>query len=768
MKNDKTQFLQKYLKADTRLAEHAVKAGRMLLAAALAALLCGPVIGEDKRPLCLAFLIACPAPYCAAAMAGCLAAYWLGGIGADFAAYLAACGVVSALRWMLTGFRESADAKTQFWPGYVAAACSLSLTRLAVAALLQRLDADAVFSLLLELAVLLALSLCMHRSRLSAKQLRSGILPALPDILCCSAVLGCVCASLCIYSAGLLSAGHIFTAFGAAVCGYIFPQPAGSAFAAALCAGCMLAEPQFAFGAAGIAAAGCAAQLGKAKGKAVYTLLFLLPAAGICFAAPSELYGAVYLTELFCAALIFLLLPLPQFRPASEAFSTDRFSQATAAVDAKLQSAYESLSDIGTLLERTLPNPIEPNRGELLACCVERVCRSCRNMSTCWLQHYDRTHSAFLSLADQLAADGTLTREQLQRTLHGECIAANRLCSELCDSHARSVSAAREQRSAVICREVLKEQFDAVAQMLQSIRLDMQRLGSWDEEKSRRISECTARLGLEPVTVHCCSAERLCVSICLKRQPTAKQCEQLGEAISPVMGHSMQAAQTKKTPRGWTVTLQPQPRFTLQTAALQHSANRSVCGDVYSVFENEADGSCHLLLCDGMGTGSAAAQDGALCCSLLCRLLRNGFDVYAAARLVNAVFSLRQDTEAACTLDLFSFFTASGEAQLMKAGAAASYLLQSGTVTRFDGRTLPVGILDKVFCSRKTLQLQQGDMILLLSDGFDDYAELIAELLQRHGDDSPDALCRELMRQAKDRGLRDDATVLAAKVCART
>ncbi|MBQ9958844.1 MAG: SpoIIE family protein phosphatase, partial [Oscillospiraceae bacterium] len=277
-----------------------------------------------------------------------------------------------------------------------------------------------------------------------------------------------------------------------------------------------------------------------------------------------------------------------------------------------------------------------------------------------------------------------------------------------------------------------------------------------------------ARLGMEALTVYCAAdpaAPR--IHICLRQEPTPQQLSRLASALSPTVGSTLQPSAAQKTPRGWTVTLRAAPRYSLQTAAAQHSASRAACGDVYTVFQNEEDARSHLLLCDGMGSGSSAAQDGALSCSLLCRLLANGFDVYAAARLINAVFSLRQDTEAACTLDLFSFDSISGEGQLLKAGAAASYLLQQGAVQRFAGRTLPVGILDKVFCAKQTLQLQPGDILLLVSDGLDDHADTVARLLKQHSTSPLDVLCRDVLKAVKEHGLRDDATVLAARVCER-
>ena len=45
---------------------------------------------------------------------------------------------------------------------------------------------------------------------------------------------------------------------------------------------------------------------------------------------------------------------------------------------------------------------------------------------------------------------------------------------------------------------------------------------------------------------------------------------------------------------------------------------------------------CHILLCDGMGTGGRAAVDGAMASGLMARLLKTGFGYNCSLKILNS------------------------------------------------------------------------------------------------------------------------------------
>lgn len=194
-----------------------------------------------------------------------------------------------------------------------------------------------------------------------------------------------------------------------------------------------------------------------------------------------------------------------------------------------------------------------------------------------------------------------------------------------------------------------------------------------------------------------------------------------------------------------------------------------VSGDATDRF-CDAAGRAQMLLCDGMGTGKAAAVDGQLAARLTGQLLRAGFAAESAARLVNVAMGLKNaEQESGATLDLLTVDLFTGRAGLFKAGAAPSFLVRDGVPRMMEGASLPMGILDSVVGRTSSFGLCVGDLMVLVSDGvLCDGTSWILQQLQlcaRLGHTPAqiaDVLADSALRRAPTR--RDDITVIAMRL----
>ena len=125
----------------------------------------------------------------------------------------------------------------------------------------------------------------------------------------------------------------------------------------------------------------------------------------------------------------------------------------------------------------------------------------------------------------------------------------------------------------------------------------------------------------------------------------------------------------------------------------------------------------YLALCDGMGTGLGAAQEGQSALSLLRQMLTAGFPPEYALRSVNALLVLR-GRAAAVTVDLAEIHLDTGRVTLYKWGAAPSWLLRTGGAEKIGTATPPPGL--SITEGRETverLSLRRGEVLILVSDG---------------------------------------------------
>ncbi len=127
-------------------------------------------------------------------------------------------------------------------------------------------------------------------------------------------------------------------------------------------------------------------------------------------------------------------------------------------------------------------------------------------------------------------------------------------------------------------------------------------------------------------------------------------------------------------------------------------------------------GSYYVLLCDGMGTGSAAARESENASALLRLLLISGMEPEPALRSLNDIYLLR-DNGCFSTIDLLSVDRTSGNATLYKWGAAPSYLKRANGARSLGGTTLPPGTGEGSDMEVLHFSMEHGSTLLLMSDG---------------------------------------------------
>ena len=85
------------------------------------------------------------------------------------------------------------------------------------------------------------------------------------------------------------------------------------------------------------------------------------------------------------------------------------------------------------------------------------------------------------------------------------------------------------------------------------------------------------------------------------------------------------------------------------------------------------------------------------------------------------------------TLDLMTLDLITGKAQLLKSGAACSYLLRNGEPKHLSAPSLPLGIAYETIPESIEFVMQSGDVLIMISDGMADTEEDEYKLAERIG-----------------------------------
>jgi stage II sporulation protein E len=202
----------------------------------------------------------------------------------------------------------------------------------------------------------------------------------------------------------------------------------------------------------------------------------------------------------------------------------------------------------------------------------------------------------------------------------------------------------------------------------------------------------------------------------------------------------------------------------VQSASAQKSAAGGVCGDSWCCRAVDA-GSFLMAVSDGMGSGDRAAVESTATIQLLRHFYEAGFPDDIIFRTINSVLLLRTSSETYATVDMCLLDLIECRARFIKIGAAPSFILRGGRVYTISEPSLPLGILDNVQPAAVTRRIEDGDAIVLMSDGAAGDGKWVEEALPRLGGLSQQAIAERLLALSfKHQPRSDDRTVVVARI----
>lgn len=485
------------------------------------------------------------------------------------------------------------------------------------------------------------------------------------------------------------------------------------------------------------------------------------------------------LIDIFFSTAIFVLIPErwinlikadDNTHAVTSAVVNPRFMQGSVAT--KLSFASDTIRDLEDELETVSSRFSEidyNNISTIYETAANTVCKGCTKMLTCWDNDYSDTLNAFNPLSDTLRISGEVTKETLPSYFRERCCKSDKLCAAVNEYYRGFVSKQNAKRQISESRRIVFEQFNSIADMLVEVSEEIGGVTGYDERLTRAISTAYQKLEAEPEQVVCAidSYGRSCVEIytteSVRTSPTV-----ICETISTAAQRDYDLPSISEVHGRTKIALFERASYAIEFSGQQSCVgNNAVCGDSYEFF-SDSKGYSYLLISDGMGNGKRAAIDSVMTCSVLTKLIKAGFGLESAIRMINSSLLVKSTDESLATIDLAKIDLYSGKTEFCKAGAATSFLFQKGELKRISSGSLPVGILQGVGFEKQPATLKEGDIIVMVSDGVTSAGEgWIAEELRRSPGKSAKDIAQRLCGEAKDRCQAlhpDDVTVLVARL----
>ena len=226
-----------------------------------------------------------------------------------------------------------------------------------------------------------------------------------------------------------------------------------------------------------------------------------------------------------------------------------------------------------------------------------------------------------------------------------------------------------------------------------------------------------------------------------------------------------------------TYYFQEEPTYHLLTGVAKAVKEaEKISGDNYSFYEADT-GKMMILLSDGMGSGEKACEDSRRVIEIMESFLTAGFRMESAIQMINGALSAAGSEQNMSTLDLCDINLYTGECEFVKVGAACTYIKRGNLVDRLSAQNLPLGVFGQMEVESISRTLQNGDYIIMLSDGITDALsqgigeEVLPEIIGRMEYAGPGEIANQILAyciKQSNGQIRDDMTVLVTGIWDQT
>lgn len=554
---------------------------------------------------------------------------------------------------------------------------------------------------------------------------------------------------------------------------------AGGAIAGLAAAGAFLLDPAVGAASAGFAAAGFAAGI-FSHSKRGFGVGFAIAAMGAVFLfAGTDRVGIYLFAETAVGAVLFLCTPKKWRQKAYRLTAPRRSAQMSApgkqaflAQLGRAAAAVETLSQTVQKASKILDGDVPAQTQTRFARAKEAVCDGCGRYTYCWEQHRRDTLQAFAQMDIPLRASKPICAENIPAAMQARCIRLTALTESLQRFSVRDAEHSAAQAKIRELRQANAERFDGVADMLGALSAEFSEELRFDEAAAARVGEALENAcGVVAKNVVCAytAGDTLRIEMTFPQPTALPAASDLRACLETVTGRRLELPLLRTDAAGEQAVFCERTLYRVEAAAAKITADREKqSGDSYESFY-DGRGGYYVVLSDGMGQGIRAALDSTLAVQMTVALLKAGIDVHSTLKMVNASLMLKSDEESLATLDILHINLYTGDAGFYKAGAAKSLLRRREKCMEIKRAALPVGILREVRFGCCTGKLQEGDLVIMASDGAFDYAEqpfkkAVGNInLQKDCTEIAEQLAK-VAKQKTNAPRSDDITVIALRI----
>jgi len=395
------------------------------------------------------------------------------------------------------------------------------------------------------------------------------------------------------------------------------------------------------------------------------------------------------------------------------------------------------------------------------------VCADCNKKEYC---HKNRKSDTVLELhqaAEKVIENGKIT--SLPLTLTARCVKPIELLVKIQDVFNKYKLYFEENPNT---ETEMATQLKSIADMLFALSDSISQLPEFDKEMENQARDIiTSRIGAIKQISCKKSGESHIISLNLKENS-----KDMGQRVVKAfedgfLGKYRFLSGGVDKNGGFQGDFAPVPKYKVEACALrQNKKGQTVCGDSFTYLENE-NSKYIAAISDGAGSGYRAKKESEGALDLLEAFWEAEIKREEMFLIMNRLLLLKGEKEDYSTVDVTEFDLENGVMYWTKIGAVPGYIVRKDNVEKIESGALPMGIVTKINPVTTKKLVQQGDIIVLVSDGIYDglnsgNEDKLKELLLPLKKETPKNIAQTILENAQSTSIDDDMTVLVLKVSA--
>lgn len=396
------------------------------------------------------------------------------------------------------------------------------------------------------------------------------------------------------------------------------------------------------------------------------------------------------------------------------------------------------------------------------------VCRNCDNFDKC-KKNERAINLSITKIIDIGFAKGKLSLIDLPTELTKSCVHPNNILYAinklLADYRARLI----ENANLEIGRDLIAKEAFGISEVIRSLAVESGQLLKFHNKLEKLLSENLFKAGFIITELLLYGEEdNLSTSIIIAMNEFS--IIELQNVVSDTLNCQMEIETQSQVNEQKTYLLlkkaNPYDAVFGIAKAVKDGSQKS--GDTHALTKISCD-KVLVALSDGMGSGVDAENVSSTSLSLIESFYKAGLNDNLILDTVNKLLSINTE-DFFTALDISVIDLKNCSADFIKYGAPYGFIVHEKGIKIVEGSSLPLGIIDGLKPSIATTELNDGDMVVLLTDGISDAfnnSGSIIDFLRSIPAKNPQTLADEMLNKAislNDNQVKDDMTVLAVRI----